>query len=62
MESHYLILGEVTHLYSEERFMTTGVLDQKKLRPLLFTNPAQQYWSLGEVVADAYSVGKELEI
>ena len=61
MGSHYLVLGEVKHLYSEERYMTDGVLDQKKLRPLLFTNPARQYWSLGDVVADAYSVGKQME-
>lgn len=61
VSSHYLVLGEVKHLYSEEKYMTGGVLDQKKLRPLLFTNPARQYWSLGEVVADAYSIGKEFK-
>jgi flavin reductase (DIM6/NTAB) family NADH-FMN oxidoreductase RutF len=61
VESHYLVLGKVQHVYSEKRYMTDGVLDQKKLKPLLFTNPANQYWSLGDVVADAYSIGKELE-
>ena len=61
ISSHYLILGEVKHLYSEEKYMTDGALDQKKLRPLLFTNPARQYWSLGEVVADAYSIGNEFD-
>ena len=61
ISSHYLVLGEVKHLYTEERYMTNGVLDQNKLKPLLFTNPARQYWSLGDVVADAYSVGKELD-
>ncbi len=61
ISSHYLILGEVKHLYSEEKYMTNGVLDQKKLRPLLFTNPARQYWSLGDIVADAYSIGKQFQ-
>ncbi|TFH10404.1 MAG: flavin reductase family protein [Candidatus Thorarchaeota archaeon] len=60
IESHYLVLGEVKHLYSEKRFMTDGVLDQEKLKLLLFTNPANQYWSLGDVVADAYSVGNQI--
>lgn len=60
MSSHYLVLGEVKHIYSEERFMTDGVLDQKKLNLLLFTNPARQYWTLGDVVANAYSIGKTL--
>lgn len=61
ISTHYLVLGEVKHIYSEERFMSEGVLDQKKLNLLLFTNPAFQYWTLGDVVADAYSVGKQLE-
>lgn len=61
METHYLLLGEVKHIYSEARFMTDGVLDQKKLNLLLFTNPARQYWTLGEVVADAYSIGNKFE-
>lgn len=60
ISTHYLLLGEVKHLYSEEKFMTDGVLDQKKLNLLVFTKPAQQYWTLGEVVADAYSIGKSL--
>lgn len=61
MSTHYLLLGEVKHLYSEEQFMTDGVLDQKKLNLLVFTSPALQYWTLGDVVADAYSVGKGLK-
>ncbi len=61
MSTHYLLLGEVKHLYSEEQYMTDGVLDQKKLNLLIFTNPARQYWTLGEVVAEAYSIGKELD-
>ncbi|MFX1559242.1 MAG: flavin reductase family protein [Promethearchaeota archaeon] len=61
LSTHYLLLGEVKHLYTEEQFMTDGVLDQKKLNPLVFTNPARQYWTLGEIVADAYSIGKTLE-
>jgi flavin reductase (DIM6/NTAB) family NADH-FMN oxidoreductase RutF len=60
LSTHCLLLGEVKHLYSEERYMTNGVLDQKKLNLLIFTNPARQYWTLGDVVADAYSIGEEL--
>ena len=61
VSTHYLLLGEVKHLYSEHRFMTDGILDQKKLNLLVFTDPAGQYWTLGDVVADAYSIGKELD-
>lgn len=60
LSTHYILLGEVKHLYSEERYMTNSVLDQKKLNLLIFTNPARQYWTLGDVIADAYSIGEEL--
>ncbi|MFW9927522.1 MAG: hypothetical protein ACFFDM_12285 [Candidatus Thorarchaeota archaeon] len=42
--------------------MTDGILDQKKLNLLLFTKPATQYWTLGDVVADAYSIGEQLDV
>ncbi|MFW9834989.1 MAG: flavin reductase family protein [Candidatus Thorarchaeota archaeon] len=61
VSTHYLLLGEVKHIYAESQYMTDGVLDQKKLNLLIFTNPANQYWTLGDVVADAYSVGKKLQ-
>ena len=61
VSTHYIVLGEVKHIYTESQYMTDGVLDQKKLNLLIFTNPANQYWTLGDVVADAYSVGKELQ-
>ncbi|NHI90442.1 MAG: flavin reductase family protein [Candidatus Thorarchaeota archaeon] len=61
VSSHYLVLGEVKHLYSEEKYMTNGELDQKKMDLLIFTKPASQYWTLGEVVADAYSIGSSLD-
>ncbi len=60
ISTHYLLLGEVKHLYTEEQYMTNGVLDQKKLNLLIFTNPANQYWTLGDIVADAYSIGTKL--
>ena len=41
--------------------MTNGELDQKKMDLLIFTKPASQYWTIGEVVADAYSIGNSLD-
>jgi flavin reductase (DIM6/NTAB) family NADH-FMN oxidoreductase RutF len=56
-----LIIGEVKHAYSEDRYLTDGKLDQKKINQLIYTQPPSQYWALGRKVADAFSVGKELE-
>jgi flavin reductase (DIM6/NTAB) family NADH-FMN oxidoreductase RutF len=56
-----LIIGEVKHAYSEERYLTDGKLDQKKINQLVYTQPPSQYWTLGEKVGDAFSIGKELK-
>jgi flavin reductase (DIM6/NTAB) family NADH-FMN oxidoreductase RutF len=55
------ILGVVQHVYTEEQYLTDGVLDQKKANQLIFTNPANQYWTLGEEVGKAFSIGKLLK-
>lgn len=56
-----LILGEVKHVYTEERFMTDGVLDPAKIDPIIFTRPGDNYRALGEIVGDAWSIGKNIE-
>ena len=56
-----LIIGEVQHVYTEDRYMTDGKLDQEKIRQLVYTAPPSCYWTLGEKIADAFSVGKQLE-
>ena len=55
-----LIIGEVRHAYSEGRYLTDGKLDQTKINQLIYTQPPSQYWTLGKKVADAFSVGKDL--
>ena len=56
-----VIFGEVKHVYSEEKYLTDGTLDQTKINPLLYSAPGNQYWSLGERVGDAFSIGKTLK-
>ena len=60
MVERLLIVGEVKHIYTEERYLTDGKLDQEKIGQLAYTQPPSAYWLLGERVADAFSVGKKL--
>ncbi len=60
MVERLLIVGEVKHIYTEERFLTDGKLDQEKIGQLAYTQPPSAYWLLGERVAEAFSVGKKL--
>lgn len=56
-----LVLGEVITAYSDDRFMTNGVLDPKKIDLILLTQPDNHYWTIGDIVGDAFEVGKKLK-
>lgn len=56
-----LVLGEVMTAYSDDRFMTNGILDPKKIDPILLTQPDNHYWTIGEIVGNAFAVGKKLK-
>ena len=62
LPDHVVVFGEAKHVYTEEQYMTDGVLDPKKFNPLVFTRPGPRgiYWTLGEHVGDAWSIGKAL--
>jgi flavin reductase (DIM6/NTAB) family NADH-FMN oxidoreductase RutF len=56
-----LVLGEVITSYSEDKYLSNGRLDPKKIDPILLTQPDNHYWSIGEIVGDAFAIGKKLE-
>ncbi len=56
----YLFIGEVAGVYATEAIMTDGQIDVTKLRPFVLTMPDNSYWSLGERVGDAWSIGRAL--
>ncbi|MHA2374166.1 MAG: flavin reductase family protein [Candidatus Thorarchaeota archaeon] len=60
LPSSVLVLGDPITAYTEERFMTDGKLDPMKIDPFMLTQPDNHYWRLGEIVADAFAVGKKL--
>ena len=60
MVERLLIIGEVMHIYTEERYLTDGKLDQEKIRQMNYTQPPSAYWLLGKKIADAFSIGKTL--
>jgi flavin reductase (DIM6/NTAB) family NADH-FMN oxidoreductase RutF len=59
LSSNHLFLGEIVASYSEDRFLTDGKPDVKKMDPLVLTMPDNGYWAVGEYVAKAWSIGKE---
>ncbi len=54
-----IFIGEIVGTYTEEKFLTDGKMDFKKMKPLILSQPDSTYWSLGESVARAWSIGKK---
>jgi flavin reductase (DIM6/NTAB) family NADH-FMN oxidoreductase RutF len=54
-----IFIGEITGLFTEERYMTEGKPDFVKMKPLILSQPDTSYWNLGQPVAKAWNVGKK---
>jgi len=60
--SHLLIAGKVEETHISENCFTEGKPDVARINPLAFANaPEARYLALGEVIAKAFSVGKEIK-
>jgi len=61
MGSNLLVIGRIEETHVSEDCLTDGKPDVTKIRPFAYvTSPAQQYQALGEIVADAFSIGRDL--
>jgi flavin reductase (DIM6/NTAB) family NADH-FMN oxidoreductase RutF len=57
LPTNTFFIGEIKNIYSEERFMSDGKPDPKKMRPFLLTMPDNRFWALGEQVGNAWKDG-----
>ncbi|MEW5869316.1 MAG: flavin reductase family protein [Chloroflexota bacterium] len=53
-----LIIGEIAEMYCEERYLTEGNPDYRKMKPMIFFMPDGPYFRAGDFLAEAYKVGK----
>lgn len=56
--SHELFIGEIVSTLTEERFLTNGVIDFKKIKPFMLSFQDQSYFGLGELKGKAWREGK----
>jgi flavin reductase (DIM6/NTAB) family NADH-FMN oxidoreductase RutF len=59
--THDLFIGEIVETYADESVLAEGKVDLAKLKPLLFDMSSVKYWSVGDVVAGCWSIGKQLK-
>ncbi len=53
-----LIVGEIVETYAEEKVMTDGLPDIRKVRPFVLSMHDNNYWKIGEHLGKAWSAGK----
>jgi len=61
LPTNELFIGEITGAYCEDRYMTDGKPDIRKIDPFTLTMPDNQYWKVGEFAGKAWSVGMGLK-
>jgi flavin reductase (DIM6/NTAB) family NADH-FMN oxidoreductase RutF len=58
--SHTLIIGEIIQTYVREDCMRGKNVDPLLVDPLIYSTSSETYHKLGQVIAQAFQVGKEL--
>ena len=59
--SNEMFIGDVASTFTEEKYLTDGVIDMKKVRPLILSLDDRNYHGLGEMKAKAWNVGKNFK-
>lgn len=59
--SNELFIGDIVEIYTEEKYLSDEKLDFKKINPMVLSQDNREYWSLGEIVGQAWSIGKKLK-
>jgi flavin reductase (DIM6/NTAB) family NADH-FMN oxidoreductase RutF len=54
-------IGEIVGAYTEDRYLTDGKPDIKKMNPFTLTMTDNRYWSVGEALGKAWSIGQDFK-
>ena len=57
--SHEIFVGEIVEVYVDEDCVENGVPNIQKLDPIIYSTGDSNYWRVGELIAQAFSIGKE---
>jgi flavin reductase (DIM6/NTAB) family NADH-FMN oxidoreductase RutF len=60
LPTNTFFIAEIVNIYIEDKFLTDGNPDFKKINPFLLTMPDNHFWTLGECVGKAWDAGKEI--
>jgi flavin reductase (DIM6/NTAB) family NADH-FMN oxidoreductase RutF len=60
LPTNAFFIAEIMNIYTEDRFLTDGKPDIKKVNPFLLTMPDNNFWSIGENVGKAWNSGRKI--
>jgi flavin reductase (DIM6/NTAB) family NADH-FMN oxidoreductase RutF len=58
---HEIFLGQIVQSYASDEVLTEGKVDLAKVKPILY-EMGRRYWTLGQPLAKAWDVGKQLKL
>ena len=53
-----LFIGEIVAIYTEDKYVSNGLPDINKIRPIIFSYGDHNYWKVGGHLGKAWSIGK----
>ena len=57
----YTLVGNIINVSVDEKILTNGKVDVRKLEPITFDTINNKYIVLGDDIADAFKIGRELK-
>jgi flavin reductase (DIM6/NTAB) family NADH-FMN oxidoreductase RutF len=60
LPTNSFFISDIINIYTEDKYLTDGLPDMKKIKPFLLTMPDNTFWSIGERVGKAWNAGKQL--
>jgi flavin reductase (DIM6/NTAB) family NADH-FMN oxidoreductase RutF len=61
LPTNSFFIAEIINIYTEDKYMTDGRPDVKKIDPFLLTMPDNRFWSIGKCLGNAWHAGKKLK-
>jgi len=56
-----LFIGQIMETYCEARYLTDGNPDITKVKPIIFSMHDNKYYSVGQLLGKAWSIGKDFK-
>jgi flavin reductase (DIM6/NTAB) family NADH-FMN oxidoreductase RutF len=61
LPQHDVFFGKIVTTYCDNTLLKDNVIEIGKVNPILFVMNDRSYWKLGEKLADAWKIGKQLK-